>query len=280
MLIFKCLTCKTDIQLIGVHDVRHHLNAHRIAGKLSFPLRCGQSPDCKSTMGCIDAFMKHYTKFYFTEIVPVGESFRQPQEILPGGISCLCNLDVISLLDVSNIDDTEGAIFSHESHNNKSQVSFSEKIQILKEKMKTAAFNLISELRAKGNVPFNVSVNVLSNLTSFVDLIVNETSEAIQDEFVKVTDVETLSDNILFAKDNLMELKTFIPRFATEYRIRQLYDQHPNFVRPQSIVLGFRDEHALVKVEGGGQIKSPYCYEWGVVISPNSLFPVLNPTDD
>ena len=87
MLIFKCLTCKTVIQLIGVHDVRHHLNANRIAGKLSFPLRCGQSPDFKSTMACIDAFMKHYTKFHFTDIVPVEESFRQPQEILPGGIS-------------------------------------------------------------------------------------------------------------------------------------------------------------------------------------------------
>ena len=95
----------------------------------------------------------------------------------------------------------------------------------------------------------------MSNLTSFVDLIVNETSETIQDEFVKVTDVETLSDKIRFAKDNLMELKTVIPRFATESRIRQLYDQHPNFVRPQSIVLGFMDEHALVKVGGESKVR-------------------------
>lgn len=45
-----------------------------------------------------------------------------------------------------------------------------------------------------------------------------------------------------------MELKTVIPCFATEYRIRQMYDKHPNFVRAQPIVLGFRDECAVVKV--------------------------------
>ncbi len=63
-----------------------------------------------------------------------------------------------------------------------------------------------------------------------------------------------------------MELKPAILCFATEYQIRQRYDQHPNFVRPQPIVLSFRDECAVVKVVLESKIRivsrlntAPYC---------------------
>ncbi len=51
----------------------------------------------------------------------------------------------------------------------KPQISFSEKIKSLKEKMKNKVFHMVFELRSKGNVPFKISVNISRNLQNLVE---------------------------------------------------------------------------------------------------------------
>jgi hypothetical protein len=121
--------------------------------------------------------------------------------------------------------------------------------------MKTEALNMIVDFRSRGNIPYKVSVDILRYLTRFVDLIVSETAEATEGELDTVADFATLKERIISTKENLLPLKDVIPSLSTEYRIRKVYDQHPHFVCPEPIVLGYRDETVLTKAGGESTIR-------------------------
>ena len=247
MVHFNCPTCNTQVDLISIRDLRHHLNQHKLLGKLNFPIRCLQSENCKSTLSSINSFMKHFETYHYDGVVDLVEDTFPPQPV-PIVIDPLPPA-AIEIIDEGERNEmfmeVEG---NNEGHNIQGRFSFSEKITLIKEKMKTEALNMIVELRAKGNIPSTVSVDILRYLKNFVDLIVDETAEA-------VVEVETFKESIVATKEGLMTLKSVIPGLATEYRIRQLYDQHPNFVSPEPVVLGYRDETILTKVGGESAIR-------------------------
>ena len=114
---------------------------------------------------------------------------------------------------------------------------------------------MIVDFRSRGNIPYKVSVDILRYLTHFVNLRVSETMEAIEGESDTVVDFATLKERIIPTKKNLMSLKDVIPSLSTEYRIRKVYDQHPHFLCPEPIVLGYRDETVLTKAGGESTIR-------------------------
>jgi len=244
---FNCPTCKSHVELTTVRDVRHHLNVHKAFGKLNFPIRCLQSDKCYSTLSTIDSFIKHLDKYHYA-----GDFAPFPPENAP----CFLNP-----LPVGRDIENEGQRYENamevegDGDDPQSRLSFREKTTLLKEKMKTEALNMIVEIRARGNIPFKVSVDILRLVANFVDLIINDTAEAIESEFKMVANLETVMEKTVSIKDNLMTLKGVIHNLSTEYRIRKIYDTHPHFVRPEPLVLGYRFETELTKSGGESTIK-------------------------
>jgi hypothetical protein len=66
----------------------------------------------------------------------------------------------------------------------------------------------------------------------------NDTEEAIKSEFEVVANLEILREKTVSTKDNLITLKGVIRNLSTEYWILKIMTY---FVRPQPLVLGYRD---------------------------------------
>lgn len=70
--------------------------------------------------------------------------------------------------------------------------------------MQIQTISLIIEMRSRGTIPFKVSKDVVASLTNFVNIIVDEISQGIDQEFGHSQEV----------RESILDLKTVLPKFG------------------------------------------------------------------
>lgn len=240
---FFCHKCGVQCKVKSQQELSYHLNHHKIEGTLQYPLRCGDPYHiCKTTFNKIKHYVRHFVNFHFDcfdlELATVEPLFVEDNQDGP-----IIHNDYYG--DYEPMD-AEGNQIQENLPDNNQNVTFSESIDKLKELMRVEALSILISLRSKANVPLNVSVDVMSDLGKFVDLIIDGTAKALK---IELEESEKTS-NIL---TNIEKLKGVLPSVNTEYRIRKLYEQHPLFVKPVPLPLSTRHEITL-RNEGDGNV--------------------------
>jgi hypothetical protein len=97
-----------------------------------------------------------------------------------------------------------------------------------------AVTNMVIDLRGRGNVPFNVTIDVVEYFKDVFEIIVDNFSEALKTEFDSF-DLENVKAKVMDISREYKDLQSVFDGFGSEYRIRKLYENHPRFVSPELI---------------------------------------------
>lgn len=245
---FTCPSCKKTLAVFTPSDVTRHLNQHKEWGQLNFPIRCRQA-NCKSALENTRNFGRHFETFHFNDL----DYVAQPEPLDRIELDNNDDRDEPAHPVLDDVPD-ETVLFDMETdclENDFQSKSFAENISSLKETVKTLAMNMLIDMRSKGNIPFKVSTKVMGFVKGLVDLFADKVNLAIQSEFGKIIeDADELKKKLIDVSESMQSLKSLLPPLATEYQIRKLYEQHPLFVSPQPVVLGYRNEFKR-KVDNG-----------------------------
>lgn len=135
---FKCPSCKKCVAVKSIKDIKMHLGHHKQYGELDFPIRCCE-PYCQATCDYIYNYGRHFEKFH---------SFNTE-----GG-------DVV-MSESEEIDDLglhENEIIDNRPNN---RPSLKDKMVATRMALQGAVTNMVIDLRGRGNVPFNVTIDVV-----------------------------------------------------------------------------------------------------------------------
>lgn len=219
---------------------------------MKYPLRCLQQ-NCESTTERVSNFIRHFETYHYADVDVVEaetDGTAQPLELA-------MNVDDDNVSDIEvalpadlDIDADVDVDMLGGGHQGPKR-SFTEEMSDLKEALKRECLDVLVSLRSKGNIPLKVSLDVVQFATTIINLVVDKISNAIEDEFGHV-DVgpDGLKGKIEGVKKDLLDIKTVMPSFSSEYKIRNVFDHHPLFVSPQTIVLGHRHELKRKTVDG------------------------------
>ncbi len=238
---YTCPACQRNILVFSHLDVLSHLNMHKLLAQLDYPIKCLQ-PGCKSTIGKIDNYIRHFQKFHKCDI-----DKETVVPLVPGGIEIRAQ--------EMEVDNDEPAVqIAPNVPTPPAPPSFLDIINELKESMSVLSVTMMAELRANGNIPLNVSVGVVKYVSSFVDLIVEKISLAVQ------TATSTFKNNLLDVTikefgDSFKDITAILPKLVgSEFRIKKACEKNPQFVMPQSLPLGSREETVLSTVNGESKV--------------------------
>jgi hypothetical protein len=106
-------------------------------------------------------------------------------------------------------------------------------LENFKKMLSDKILDVILLFRSRQNVPYSATVEFVSYMKSFTDVLVGELRSLLRD---------SLSDNITSA---LNSISTIFSSFRSEHCIRKLYEDHPQFISPQSLPLGARIENEM-----------------------------------
>ncbi|XP_032792707.1 uncharacterized protein LOC116929552 [Daphnia magna] len=121
--------------------------------------------------------------------------------------------------------------------------------------METEITNMIIDLRGRGNVPFNATIDVINYFKNILHIMVDKTCDVISTLFAPFDDPD-VHNKVVETNLAFNSLKTIFDKFGSEYRIRKLFENHPRFVSPEPIVIGSYHavEHVLNEGESGVSI--------------------------
>lgn len=225
---FNCPSCKKCVAVKSIKDIKIHLGHHKQYGELDFPIRCCE-PYCQATCDYIYNYGRHFEKFH---------SFNTE-----GG-------DVV-MSESEEIDDLglhENEIIDNRPNN---RPSLKDKMVATRMALQGAVTNIVIDLRGRGNVPFNVTIDVVEYFKDVFEIIVDNFSEALKTEFDSF-DLENVKAKVMDISLEFKGLQSVFDGFAFEYRIRKLYENHPRFVSPEPIVIGHY--HAIERVVVDGKL--------------------------
>ncbi len=117
-----------------------------------------------------------------------------------------------------------------------SLTSCTEIFEKLQKTLSYEALNLLLGLRWRGNVPFNVSLDVVNSFSRIMAMMIQQISLAIETELKPQLDERHQS--ICNIKEGLSTLKDAFKEIQSEHRIRIFYENYLGFVSPQSSVIG------------------------------------------
>ena len=248
---FMCPICLTEIPITSIHDVGTHLKSHYIKGKSNLPLRCHQE-NCKSNFfSKICNYVRHFGTFHSDAITRLNIENHEARAM---PVAFQMQNEIVEEFQNPALPQVEAEVPPPPPP--PPRESFFSKMSRLKESMKIAAQSMIIELRAKGNIPFKISVHVVVEITSFVDLLIDGVTDALQDEFnARFIDDVNLGKDMSRVNGAIRDIKKVLQAFSSEYRIRRIYEQHPLFVMPQPIRLGSRDETVLFTNENESSVR-------------------------
>ncbi|KZR99338.1 Uncharacterized protein APZ42_004830, partial [Daphnia magna] len=103
--------------------------------------------------------------------------------------------------------------------------------------METEITNMIIDLRGRGNVPFNATIDVINYFKDIFHIMVDKTCDVISTLFAPFDDPDVYN-KVVETNFAFNSLKTIFDKFGSEYRIRKLFENHPRSVLPEPIVIG------------------------------------------
>lgn len=95
--------------------------------------------------------------------------------------------------------------------------------------METEITNMVIDLRGRGNVPFNVTIDVINYFKDLFHIMVDKTCEVIS-TLLAPFDEHDVDNKVVETNMAFNSLKTIFDKFGSEYRIRKLFENHPRFV--------------------------------------------------
>ena len=116
--------------------------------------------------------------------------------------------------------------------------------------METEITNMVIDLRGRGNVPFNVTIDVINYFKDLFHIMVDKTCEVIS-TLLAPFDEHDVDNKVVETNMAFNSLKTIFDKLGSEYRIRKLFENHPRFVSPEPIVIG--SYHAVEQVVCEGE---------------------------
>ena len=108
---------------------------------------------------------------------------------------------------------------------------------------------MVIDLRGGGNVPFNVTIDVVEYFKDVFEIIVDNFSEALKTEFDSF-DLENFKAKVMDISREFKGFQSVFDVFGSEYRIRKLYEIHPRFVSAEPIAIGHYHAFERVIVDG------------------------------
>jgi hypothetical protein len=224
---YYCPFCKQHVVVKVIQDVRHHLNEHKKYGALSLPIGCRQIAGCKTSLGSIAEYIRHFKNFHSHDLDAMDE---QPAEMLNSqnfemsdALSQLCN--------ETSLDGMEGV------ENNAEERYFEDQMKKLEESIRNEIFCMILDLRGKGSVTYQTTLQFVEILTSIVDSIVDSLNFTIKSTLSSLKNICEIPPKIEQINIGLDKLKTATRSYDSEYKIQKHYHSHPLFVPPEPLVM-------------------------------------------
>ena len=113
-------------------------------------------------------------------------------------------------------------------------------LEELKQKMTDKIFRMLLTLRAKKNVPYTISVQMIAFLEQFTTIF-DEVTSALHSTAAPIVNVDRISPALETIIDSLEKSKDAFDDFKTEYKIQKLYAKYPMFV---AVLIGKRVENS------------------------------------
>ncbi len=103
--------------------------------------------------------------------------------------------------------------------------------------MKNEILCMILDLKGKGSVTYQTSVQFIEILTTIVDSIVDSFNYSVKSSLSSLKNLMEIPAKIEQLNALLNHLKKVPRSFNSEYKIREYYHSHPLFVAPEPLVM-------------------------------------------
>ncbi len=117
-----------------------------------------------------------------------------------------------------------------------------ETLYALKDLIKENAISFLIALRAKGNIPYTESLDFIRRLSTVIELVISSTLQTINKVFSGISEVSEICGKIVALNEQLGSAKSALIDLDSEYKIQQMYERHPLFVKPETVSVGTRSE--------------------------------------
>lgn len=244
---YNCPSCKDIIVIKSFQDVRHHLNDHKTFGALILPIECRQVETCKSSFCSVSTFMRHFRRFHSGDLqldAQVLEDSEHEVDIEE------VNMEEVDIEEFDEVNDIE--IEAQENYNANRNTN-----KGLMDKLKNEIFSMVIDFRSKGSVPHSTTLEVVDVITSVIDTIIDYVKQEIEECFASIENVDEITPKIKKFTNDIVTAKSTSRLFDSEYKIRMLYESHPLFVLPESIVMNTTFENYIGK-DGKSVVKRKY----------------------
>lgn len=273
----NCSACNQSLVVESINGVKEHLNHHLRYGQLRLPIQCCQNSVCKASFGTVSNYTKHFKLYHSSDI------YIPP---LPTN-NHISNGDEMECMQLQGEDEIIADEFIAQGES--PLVSFKDSMQNLASAVHDSIFLLIAELRSKGSVTYSCSLKVVDIISTVIDTIVDKTLAGFDSEFCGVIDPLEIPAKIQTIKSELANIKTVPLAFNSEFKISQLFQKHPLFVKPVDLLLSQTVEN-VPRPEGVQTVQKfsiaqyiPIKKTVGALLSVteyvNLIFPVSNNPD-
>lgn len=111
--------------------------------------------------------------------------------------------------------------------------------------MSDKIFSMLLSLRAKKNVPYTVSVEMVKFLQDFTVTLFDEIATALTSTVASIVKPELIPSAVAVIVEKLEKAKNIFEDYKTEHNIQKLYGKHPMFVEPKTVIIGQRVKNAV-----------------------------------
>ena len=246
---FNCPVCQTAIFVTSAKDITCHLNLHKALLEIKYPIVCNQH-SCRSSNATIWSYVRHFNNFHTADFDILTTNSSDPVSVNLSSQSQTVSQILLPTLDDSNFEMNENDLEFDGSFKNNEDISLEDIFSKLNTRLETETMNMIIDLRGRGNVPYNVSVDLMKFISRLITYVADDVCLAIEVELQPLKQLNDKRDSIDRIKENICGLPTIFSKMTSEYKIRKFYENHPGFVAPRPLALGHRFEMQTSTVDG------------------------------
>ena len=229
--LYCCPVCPRSVNVNSYEEIRVHLSDHEHYRKLKYPLRC-QEVKCGADSSKIFNFIRHLkTHKIFSEVSQANEEARED----------FMHVDVPLSENQMEVDHPS-ATNEEDGVENENHVSLNitESLDRMQKTLTENIMSMVFTLRAKKNVPYSVSLDIVHSVESFMSIMITDMVTILKNHVSPIKMIHTVSPTIAVIVDSLEKSPKNFEPFQSEHKIYKLYESHPEFVAPKTIPIGQR----------------------------------------
>jgi len=220
---FTCYICSETSVLLS--NFRVHIQRHVELFEHVTPFKCCQGA-CQSSFSTVFNFFRHLRSYHLAD-----DDSNACFQALSNSDNAMHCEDSITVED-SDMDVLADVPLIH-----------SEQVRLSLADIQSEGTSMVAALRANISVPYSIITGIVESVNSMISTTVSvlksETMEALRNAGV--------GNNILSEVDNVLTrhcdtLHQPLSYMSTRYKQDQHFDQHPLAVKPETVVLGSRNE--------------------------------------